>query len=278
MCIAAFQENTMKSERRHELRENDLALLMDRFSAYLQENGGRLALAVVGVLVVVAVVGIVVRSRTAALEDAWQRRRSLSFKDLEAGRRSLDTLTRLTEDAGDRTFVMGALIDTGRYALELSQKTENHPDPELNEKARTAFSRLLSEFPQNPLAVGAAHCGLASVEENAFALDGDLIHKAKAKAHLQAILDEPKFASMPFYGMATERLNNIDGVFTVTQFVAAPIVSEDESVGIAPSIVPGLPAGVQAERISEDQVPTSILQKVRLKEDGTFEVIDDKPE
>ncbi|MCH7992901.1 MAG: hypothetical protein IIB57_00500, partial [Planctomycetes bacterium] len=121
------------------------------------------------------------------------------------------------------------------------------------------------------------HCGLASVEENAFALDGDLTHKAKAREHLQAILDQPEFANMPFYRMATDRLNNIDGIFTVARFVAAPIVP-DESVEIAPSIVPGLPAGVQAERISEDQVPTSILQKVRLKEDGTFEVIDDKPE
>ena len=83
----------MKSERRHELKENDLAVLMDRFSAYLQENGGRLALGVVGVLVAIAVVGIVVRSRAAALEDVWQRRRALSFADLENGRRSLDPET-----------------------------------------------------------------------------------------------------------------------------------------------------------------------------------------
>ncbi len=83
---------------------------------------------------------------------------------------------------------------------------------------------------------------------------------------------------MPFYRMATERLIDIDGVFTVARFVAAPIVPEDESVGVAPSIVPGLPAGVQAERISEDEVPTRILQKVRVKEDGTVEVIDEKKE
>ncbi|MCH8241188.1 MAG: hypothetical protein IH897_01100 [Planctomycetes bacterium] len=268
----------MKSERRHELKENDLAVLMDRFSAYLQEHGGRLALGVVGVLVAIAVVGIVVRSRAATLEDAWQRRRALSFKDLESGRRSLDMLNSLTETAGDRSFVMGALIDAGRYGLELAAKTENHPDPELNEKARTAFTRLLSEFPENPLAIGAARCGLASVEENAFAMDGDLIHKAKAREQLLAILNKPEFAGMPFYRMATDRLNNIDRIFTVARFVAAPIVPEDESVEIAPSIVPGLPAGVQAERISEDQVPTTILQKVRIKEDGTFEIVDEKQE
>ncbi len=268
----------MKAERRHELRENDLALLMDRVSAYLTVNGGRLTLAVVGVLVVIAVVGIVVRSRAAALEDAWQRRRSLSFKDLDAGRRSLDTLTRLAEDTDDRVFVMGALIDTGRYALELAQKTEDHPNPELNEKARAAFTRLLSEFPQNLLALGAAHCGLASVEENDFALDGDLTHKARAKEQLEAIINKPEFAGMPFYRMATNRLNDIDGIFTVARFVAAPIVPEDESAETIPSIVPNLPAGVQAERVSEDQVPTKILQKVRVKEDGTLEIIDEKQE
>lgn len=266
----------MKSERRHELKENDLAMLMDRCGVYLQENGGRLALAVVGVLVAIAVVGIVVRSRAAALEDAWQRRRALSFQDLESGRRSLDMLTSLTETTTDRSFVVGALIEVGRQGLDLATKTENHPDPELNEQARTAFTRLLSEFPENPLALGVARCGLASVEENAFALDGDLTHKARAREQLQAILDEPKFASMPFYRMASDRLNAIDGIFTVARFVAAPIVPEDESVGIAPSSVPGLPA--QAERISEDEVPTSILQKMRLKEDGTFEVIDEKKE
>lgn len=268
----------MKAERRHELKENDLAHLMDRCTAYMQENGGRMALAVVGVLVAIAVVGIVVRSRSAALEDAWRARRALSFTDLENGRRSLETLNSLTETAGDSKFVMSALIDVGRNGLMLAEKTENHPDPELNETARTAFDRLLSEFPGNPLAVGAARCGLASVEGNAFALDGDLTHKAKAKKHLQAILDEPKFASMPFFGMATERLNNIDRVFTVAHFVAAPIVPVDESVDVDLTNVPGLPINVQAERISEDQVPTKILQKVRVKEDGTLEVLEEKRE
>lgn len=268
----------MKAERRHELKGNDLALLMDRISAYLQENGGRVAFAVVGVLVVIAVLGIVVRSRANALEDAWQTRRSLSFIDLEKGRRSLDELNGLIETAGDRGFVMAALIDSGRYGLELAAQTEDHPDPELNEKARAAFARLLSEFPKNPLAVGAARCGLAVVEENAFALDGELIHKAQAKEHLQAIVDNPKFAGMPFYRIATERLENMDSTFTIARFVSAPIVPEDESAEPAPSILPGLPPGIQVDQISPDQVPKSILQKVRLKEDGSFEVIDETKE
>ena len=178
----------MKSERRHELKENDLAHLLGGFSEYLRENGARLGLAVTGVLVVVAVVGITVRSRAAALEDAWQNKLSLSFENLEDGRRSLDTLSSLTETTGDRKFVLGALIDQGRYALELSQKTENPPDSEFNDKARAAFDDLLSGFPENPMAFGTANCGLATVEENAFSLDGDLGHKLRAREHLQAII------------------------------------------------------------------------------------------
>lgn len=262
----------MKSERRHELRENDLAHLLDRFSEYFRENGARMGLVVAGVFVVVAVVGITVRSRAAALEDAWQNKRTLSFENLEDGRRSLDTLSSLTETTGDRKFVLGALIDQGRYALELSQKTENPPDSDFNEKARAAFADLLSGFPENPMAVGAAHCGLATVEENAFSLDGDLGHKLRAREHLQAIIDKSEFASMPFYRLATERLKNIDEVFTIAGFVAAPIVREDEADA------PILPDDVNAQRISEDQVPIKILQKVRVREDGTLEILEEKQE
>ena len=52
----------------------------------------------------------------------------------------------------------------------------------------------------------------------------------------------------------------------------------DATRRVCASCIAATDTGVQAERISEDQVPTSILQKVKLKEDGTFEVIDEKKE
>ena len=155
----------MKAERRHELKENDLAHLLDQLSEFLQKNGSRLGLAIVAVVVAVAVVGIAVRSRTAALEDAWQRKRSLSFETVADGQQSLQNLASLTAASTDRSFVFSGLLDQGRHALELTQKVPNPPDQDMNEKARAAFDELLAQFPANPLAFGAAHAGLATVEE-----------------------------------------------------------------------------------------------------------------
>lgn len=255
----------MKADRRHELKENDLAHALEVARKYLNEHGGRIGLVVVVVLAVIAVVGIAARSRAVALEDAWERKSNLVFDNVEDGKQSLETLRKLTDETADPGFALAGLIDQGRHALRLAQQVNDPPDLELNEMAHEAFEQLLTRFWENSLAFGAAHCGLATVEENRFALDGDFVHRERAREHLQAVVDNPALHGLPFHRVAVERTRALDKVFTVVRFESAP---PDEEQAKAPS------ATVAPVRISGEQIPPDILQKVQVQQDGTVEIVD----
>ncbi len=241
----------MKAQRRHELKENDLAHAMEVARTYLDEHGGRIGLAVVIVVAVVAVTTLTVRSPTAAMEDKWRRKSELSYEDPEIGRESLAALATMTQEASDERFILTSLIELrqqasqwvrkviggpdpelnererfiliglieqGQQALRLAQKVIGGPDPELNEQAREAFEQLRTRFSDHPLAIGIAHLGLATVAENDFALDSDPAHKMEAVKHLETVLEYPGLDSTPFKRMALERREALDQTFALVSF------------------------------------------------------------
>ena len=209
----------MKTQRRHDLKENDLVHALEQGRKYLDRNGRRLGTAVVVVTVVIAVTALSVRSQTSAKEDRWRRLGELSFDTPEVGRDSLATLRTLIEDSSDETFIRRGLILQGQESLKLALKVAAPPDDEFNDCARDAFSQLISDrFADSPLAVGLAQLGLATVEENAFVLDADLAHKEAARGHLAKVADDPRMDLLPFKRLAMDRLTGIDQTFTRATF------------------------------------------------------------
>jgi hypothetical protein len=208
----------MKAERRHELKENDLAHYIEVTKKYLDENGKTIGFAVIVIAAAVTAVAMTVRSRAAAIEDTWRARGRLQFADAVTGKEDLKTLTTLTSESPDEQFVFRGLVDKGVQALRLSREAPVSPDPELNAMARNAFEELLSRFGDRPLAVGIAHSGLATVAENEFVLDKDMSHRETAEKHLTAIIENSALNGMPFQRIALERRNTLDKVFTEVEF------------------------------------------------------------
>jgi hypothetical protein len=208
----------MKAERRHELKENDLSHAISVARRYVEDNGKQVTIGVIVVVAVIAAVGFGVRSRTAGIEDVWRRKAQLSFDDPQVGRDSLAALAAMRDDVADERFALASLVEQGQYALRLAQQVPDPPDRELNDQARKAFDELLRRFPENPLALGIAHSGLATVEENEFVIDGDLAHKEWAGEHLAAIIKEPALNGMPFQRIARDRRKALDETFTVVEF------------------------------------------------------------
>lgn len=252
----------MKADRRHELRENDLAHALEFAKAYLGEKGKNLGLVVVAVAAVVIVVSLAVRSRAANVEDAWNRKGLLSFETPDEGKQSLEKLVALTKESADESFVLASLMDQGVHALRLAQEVELPPDPDLNNRARAAFAQLLSRFPNNPLAVGAAHSGLATVAENDFALDGNVQRKNDARDHLTAIMNHPALETMPFHGLAGDRLKELDKTFTVVRFAKSKPPAAQAPAAITPTPV------------AAEGVPQQFLQRMRINPDGTLEPVE----
>lgn len=216
----------MKAQRRHELRENDLAHALEVARKYLDENGKKIGFALVVAIAVIAVTGLIARSQTAATEDRWRSLSELSFQNPEVGRDSLATLHALIRDTTDERFMMSGLIRQGHESLRLALDVQVPPDRELNDSAREAFTQLRDRFSDSPLASGLARLGLATVEENSFVLDGESSHKEAARMHLDAVAGDARMDSLPFKRMAMDRLAVIDEIFTPAVF-DDPLPEED---------------------------------------------------
>ena len=235
----------MKASRRHELKENDLAHALHSAQDYLREHGTKVGIGIFVVLAGLIAVGIAVQTRADKLEQAWMAKNQLTFEDPAKGLESIEKLAELTTETPDQTLALAGLFEWGMQALRLAQEVPAPPDPVLNGKAREAFEALLERFGSNALAFGTAHAGLATVEENEFAIDVDLSHKERAERHLRALLDSPLLNGLPYQGVASERLDKLDAVFTIVRF-AVPVAAEGadeadatgEVIHIAPTPVP----------------------------------------
>jgi len=205
---------TMKADRRHELKENDLLLALDGARQYLDVHGKQIGLIAVLILAVFGAVSFGLHLRAAAMEEIWKKRNDLKFEPVDVGKKSLVELQKITKEVSDKEFVLASLTDQGRQALRLAQQVPFPPDGELNQKAREAFEQLRSRFSDNPLALGVALSGLATVEENEFVLDGNLSHKDAARELLNAIVVNPKLNALPFQQLALDRLKLLDATFT----------------------------------------------------------------
>lgn len=234
----------MKAERRHELKENELLQALNNARKYLDENSKPLGIAAVVVVVVVAAVSFSMRSRAAAIEDVWRRRAQLTFDNPEVGRESLESLARMTQSVTDRRFVLSSLMEQGQQALRLASEVEAPPDPDFNDKAAAAFRQLLERFSDNPLAVGVSELGLATVEENEFALDGDFAHKERADKHLGNIISNSSMNSMPFMRAAMDRRQRLDEIFTRIRFAEPEF---EEAPDVEAVDIPAIPVDGPAD-------------------------------
>ena len=220
------RNSVVKTERRHELKENDLMHALGAAREFLDLRGKQIGVAVLVVGAIVVGTAMTVRARSAAIETKWRQKSELRFDNPEVGRESLEALAGMTRDVTDDRFVFVSMLHQGQQALRLAGTVEFPPDEDFNNKAKAAFEELLDRFPRRAFAVGVAHLGLATVAENEYVLDGDPSHKDTARKHLEAVSTDTLVSGMPFQRMAMERLAIIDAVFTPMTF--APSEPDDE--------------------------------------------------
>lgn len=228
----------MKAERRHELKENDLAHALETARGYLGANVKQLGMILMACVAVVTVVSLALGSRSINREEAWLKLRNLNFATVEDTRQSVATLREVVREADDDEFIRTGLMTLGSQSLRWCLDVETPPDSELNDAARQAFEGLLQRFRGEPLAFATAHSGLATVAENDFVLEPKPSFKESARRHLTAIKENKALANLPFFAAATTRLEQLDETFTIVRFAPAPVVAdaEENSVELMPEI------------------------------------------
>jgi hypothetical protein len=230
----------MKSERRHELKENTLARKLIDIPALGKKYGSRVALGII--LICLVIVWIRYRmNRSEELLSAAQR--SLAdatldiqrLKNLGYARRGdemnvaqqrqvwyADALSRADEaikDAGDQypQIKAQALLDKGDanfnlanlpdlYGAATQPSLQVQPDrTELLSEGEDAYKQILVDVGQEHFQAMAAHFGLAAIAENRALAEGkDSANWDEARLQYQAVMDDDT-ASQPFKQYAQYR-------------------------------------------------------------------------
>jgi len=235
----------MKADRRHELQENELAQTLATLRTNVSEKARPIGIALLAVVAVFVITGLTMRSRAVAKEDQWRRLGQLMFDKPETAKESFDALSDLAKNSSDKGFLLAALMEQGRQALGMAQRPDSQPDRQTMDRATDAFDQLLKNFPANPLAVGIAHCGLATVAENMFVLTRQQKYKDEAAKNLNAVVKSPIMAGMPFQRIALDRLAVLDQTFSLVEFgpPAAPAAAAPVQGAARPVITPPSVAG-----------------------------------
>lgn len=239
-----------------------MAHVLEAGRAYFQTNGRQIGMIAGAAILVIVVATFVMRSRAVAHEDAWRRKSQLVFEKEkpDVSRQSLESLLALSRQTSDPGFALSGLIDAAIQALRLAQQAPTPPDRELNEKARIALEELHSRFPDNPLAKGVALCGLATVEENSYVLDGDAEHKRRAQQYLQEVVDNKSLETMPFHLVARDRLAVLDKTLSHIRFDPTPPPPD-----FAPPTAPSAAGEVgKLQPMRPDEIPEVLLKDPRF--------------
>ena len=276
----------MKADRRHELRENDLEHWLRTAGDYINANGKTVGLLVVAVVAVVGGYLVITGQAEASRIGAWKNMSALtsneSLKDADAVKSSLDQLASLREANTAKDFAMASLITQADVALHQALQVDNPPDPKLNALARSAFEELLQRYGNRvPLAFGAAHCGLATVEENEFAIDGDMSHKQAADEHLKKVVNHTALNVTPLNGIAIDRRARLDETFKKVTFAppapeieTTPPTGEKDNVNLPPGV-----KNISLTPITPPPPPTSSpTSEDNSTDEGVSEAEDDTSE
>ncbi|MEE9294654.1 MAG: hypothetical protein V3W34_06815 [Phycisphaerae bacterium] len=240
----------MKTERRQELRTNDLGAFLLDVNDWTRKYIGRIGAGAVVVLVALLMMRYHERSQLQSRDSAILAMSGLSFDPAETDA-SFETLDGLIRDSKDADVRMTALVRSGGAALNAAMGSDGFK-PQYLDRAEKAYLELVKAYPDRMPVVGMAMSALATIVENRFVADKDLSHKEVARDYLTKLQNDVRFKGTPFQVDAAERLLHLDEIFQVIA-LAEPLASaaeQEKQPYISQSIQLGRldgPSGLESE-------------------------------
>ncbi|MBN2561482.1 MAG: hypothetical protein JXQ75_11190 [Phycisphaerae bacterium] len=268
----------MKTERRQELRTNELSQQIEQIGDYVKEN----ALVLTAVVVVAAIAvgggfwyvnqqkkhlqdGWATLSKTAALADSGASVgvfESVALEDLSPGL-TAEALLKVG-DAAMASLMKPVGSDADSADVGPSDTTD------WAAKAEGAYGEVVSRFPDNLTALGKAMILLGVVAE-------DRNDFEKARTRYKKVVDDKRFAPYPFLEQASYRLENLDSWATPVVFpppqetVPQPPAGEADSsaASVTPTTIQPVAAepdadsaatGTSAESAATDATPKPVAE------------------
>ncbi len=254
----------MKTERRHELKTNEIGVFLLDANDWLKNNSTKVVAGVIGIVVIIFAVNSMQRAGSEKAEQATRLLGDAAVKlagdEWEAGFGELDTLI---ANAGSRDFKMNALFVKASAAERLAASPDGFNEDVVN-RAEEAYDMLLGEFSDRALVIARAQLGLVVVAENRFATDGDPKHKDRARDLLTAISENKDVQGTPLQTLAVAKLQELDDTFTRVVMLDPP-PPPPEPVGpaapIAPNVTFNAPEGIKVKKL--DGPPKELLERIQ---------------
>ncbi len=243
----------MKTDRRQQLRTNELAQSLADLVEFLRRNSGAVF---AGTAAIVLVVGLGIywySARVAAHYQGWDDFYGSQLMGERSSDARLAAMRTITERYKDPALVAMTWVKLADASLHEATSGTRSPEEvqRLFTDAANAYSTILQHYPDQLLAVAGAHFGLAYLAENQGQWD-------VASRHYQAVIEDARFAEMPYKQEATEALKRLAVIREPIVFAPPPATSPatqsrsdspPRSSGPAASVpIAGLPGGQAVSR------------------------------
>ncbi|MFW6145834.1 MAG: hypothetical protein ACOC7R_00705 [Planctomycetota bacterium] len=159
----------MKSKRRHELKESELAKELNKAGVLVKEHLGTVVLSILAAGAVVFLVVTLVGRTARAREAEWFDLAKTGFHRHGEPAERLAVLQSLAEQSSQDVVAAWAHVRAGELALQIVadgwyELSEAERSARLQE-ARTAFEAVVADYDDHVRAVGKAQLGLGRVAE-----------------------------------------------------------------------------------------------------------------
>ena len=222
----------MKTQRRQELKANDLSVYLQQVSEYFSKHAGMITVVSIGVIAVVAAAVFASRTAVHHREYAWEAFNSAAIASRTPGperatwqKEMIASWEAIIDDYGDTDVGPLARYQIIQFCLRQFLDSETGDmRGQLLDTAEKHCNSTLKAAGSNTTLKATALNALSAIEQNRYVLDGDLAHKATAKSYLERIRNGREFVGTAFQDDVLTRLNQFDGLWHPLVLVDPPVV------------------------------------------------------
>ncbi len=190
----------MKAKERHQLKKNELQETLEDIWIFLQKNGSRVLSIVILIIVIIGMILYLSYSGKQVRAQQWDQLFALSTN---AASVRPEDLQRLAEESSDKNFAAFALVRAGDMWLMQALFDKDADKNKLYSNAQKVYSKVISQYSENKIALGSANIGMSVIYENVEKWDD-------AKKAYQTIISNKDFIGTGIAMLAKNRLANID--------------------------------------------------------------------
>lgn len=220
----------MKTQRRQELKANDLSVYLQQISEYFNKHAGLITVVSIGVIAVLAAVVFANRTAVQHREYAWEAYNSAALASRTPGpeketwqKETIATWEAVVDDYGDTDVAPLARYQIIQFCLRQFLESESGDmRGQLLDTAEKYGNSILNSAGSNTTLKATALNALSAIEQNRYVLDGDLAHKETAKSYLERIRNGPEFVGTAFQDDVLTRLNEFDSLWHPLVLVDPP--------------------------------------------------------